>query len=267
MLVYFGSRQALEATQQYEQLFTHNAGRELSDMFIFIDPKKLYTINIIILIVVFLLSWALTGMWVLGLILGVVVGSAPRFVWKFLKTRRNNRFIEELPDALLSLSSMMRAGTNLNTAMETLVSESRGPIAQEFGLFLRELKMGLEQNQALTNIAVRMPLPEVELFVAAMKISREVGGSLAEILARLSETLRRKLEMEGKIKALTAQGKAQGWVMTLLPIFLALILFKIEPVAMGMLFSKPIGWAVCAVFFIFLYIGYFFIKKIVSIDV
>ena len=267
LLVYVGFSSLLQAGNRYQEVFTAQAGNNLTELFIFIDPKKLYALNVIILIGTFLLILLLSGAWPFALICSVILAMSPRFLWSYLRNKRVDRFLEELPDALSSLSTMMRAGANLNMALETVVAESPGPISQEFGLFLREIRIGVDYDEALDNLKERMPLQELELVVAGMKISREIGGSLAEVLYRLADTLRRKIEMEGKIKALTAQGKAQGYVMTGLPIFLALVLLKMEPESMGRLFTEIIGWATCAVFCVFLAVGYYFIRKIVNIDV
>jgi tight adherence protein B len=100
-----------------------------------------------------------------------------------------------------------------------------------------------------------------------LRISREVGGNLAEILETLADTLRRKHQMEGKILALTAQGKLQGLIMTGLPLFLLLVLSKMEPEAMAPMFHTVAGWATLAVIAVMEVIGYVAIQKIVSIDV
>jgi tight adherence protein B len=113
----------------------------------------------------------------------------------------------------------------------------------------------------------RIPELDFKLVVSGMQISKEIGGNLAETLERLADTLRRKLEMEGKIDALTGQGKMQGIVMTALPLFIGFILYHMEPVHMMRLFTEPMGWAVCAITAIMLYVGYTFIRKIVNIDV
>ena len=105
------------------------------------------------------------------------------------------------------------------------------------------------------------------MVTAAMKISREVGGNLSEILEGVASTIRRKREMEGKIRALTAQGKLQGIVMTGLPILLGVVLYHMEPAHMSRLFNEPIGWAVLAVTTLLVSVGYVFIRKIVNIDV
>jgi tight adherence protein B len=267
VVLYLGMNYLFVAGNKYEQRFTQTAQTNLSEIFIFIDPKKLFALNIAAIFASFCIFYITTGMAMLAVIAAVFIGMMPRYIWALLKSRRNNRFLVELPDALTSISSMMKAGTNLSVALEVVVAESKGPIAQEFGLFLKELRVGVDYDIALDNLMARMPLPELELVVAGMKISREIGGSLADILHRLADTLRRKLEMDGKIKALTAQGKAQGWVMSCLPILLAFVLYHMEPEAMQHLFTNPIGWVVCVVFVIMLYLGYFFIKKIVTIDV
>ncbi len=267
LLVYVGFSQLLIAGNKYQELFTQSAASNLAEMFIFVDPRKIYILNLLVLVTAFLVIWAISDAWPVALVASVFLGASPKLIWRQLKERRNRRFLVDLPDSLTSMSTMMRAGANMNMALETVVAETPGPIAQEFGLFLRELRIGIDYHDALDNLKERMPLPELELVVAGMKISREIGGSLAEVLYRLADTLRRKLEMEGKIKALTAQGKAQGYVMTGLPIFLAFVLMKMEPEAMGRLFTEIIGWAACAVFTVFLIVGYYFIRKIVNIDV
>lgn len=267
ILVSIGFSQLLVAGNKYQELFTQSANTNLTEMFIFIDPKKIYVLNLLVLVAAFLLVWLMSKSWPIALIASLFLGASPKFFWRILKEKRSDRFLSDLPDALTSMSTMMRAGANMNMALETVVAETPGPISQEFGLFLRELRIGIDYNEALDNLQERMPLPELELVIAGMKISREIGGSLADVLYRLADTLRRKLEMEGKIKALTAQGKAQGYVMTGLPIFLALVLMKLEPEAMGRLFTEVIGWVTCAIFCVFLIVGYKFIKKIVNIDV
>lgn len=256
-----------KAANKYENKFTSVAGQSLAEIFIFIDPKKLFALNLLIIFVAFCITYIASGVLWLAAAVAVVVSLSPRKLLAYVKNRRENRFLLDLPDALMSISSMMKAGTNLSVALEVVVAETKGPITQEFGLFLKELRMGVDYNQALDNLAKRMPLQELSLVIAGMKINREIGGSLAEVLSRLADTLRRKIEMDGKIKSLTAQGKAQGWVMSLLPVFLTVVLYQMEPEAMGRLFTDPIGWVVCFLFCLFLYLGYFFIKKIVSIDV
>ena len=165
------------------------------------------------------------------------------------------------------VSGGMRAGASLSVALESMVKEQQAPLAQEFDLMLREQRLGVDFDTALSNMEKRMPLADFILLVAAMRITREVGGNFAEILESLAHTLRRKHDMEGKIKALTAQGKLQGIVMALLPAFLCLILTYMEPEAMAPLYSTWMGYGVLTFTTIMLFIGHLLISKIVSIDV
>lgn len=239
----------------------------LVDMFIFIEPKHVIYLIACAWALSFFLAWMFFGTLIVAIIISCFTAYLPKLSLNYLRKRRQINFLNDLPDALLGVSNMMKAGSNLTMALEMIVEESAGPITQEFGLFLRELRMGVAFEEALDNLYRRMPVAELQLVVAGMKISREVGGSLADVLARLADTIRRRLEMEGKIKSLTAQGKMQGVVMSGLPIFVGYLLYHIEPAAMSHLFTDFIGWGVCAAIVVGECIGYKFIKKIVSIDV
>lgn len=266
-LVVTAQRMLARATQDYRSRFTAEAGASLADLFLFVDLDRLFRMNIVVMLLIALLTWVLSGSLVLAGMIAIAIMLMPRFVYRVMRTRRLQTFTLQLPDALLSISGAMKAGSSLVQAVETLVAETKGPIAQEFGLLLRELRVGVLYDDALNNLLTRMPGEELRLVVAGMRISREIGGNLAEILERLSETLRRKIEMEGKIKALTAQGRLQGIVMAALPILLGLILSQMEPVHMKRLITDPIGWLFLAAIIVMEGIGYFFIRKIVNIDV
>ncbi len=253
--------------KKYQQTFTNSAKANLFDMFLFIEPKQLFIINIITLITVPILFRLLVGSWIVGIIISVFLAVLPRYAYKFLHKRRRKKFIHQLPDALNMVAASMQSGANAASAIDFITEEMSAPLSQEFLLFQREQRLGVEFNTALDNMLTRIPEDELQLVVAGMQISREVGGNLAEVLHRLSKTLRRKHEMEGKIDALTSQGKLQGLVMTLLPIFIGIVLYHMEPSAMGRIVSEPIGWGLIVLVMIMLTAGYMSIRKIVAIDV
>jgi tight adherence protein B len=251
---------------QQDKLAT-TAKTDLAAMFIFIDPKLLFKYSVGSLIVIPILLLVVLDNPLIAVVSGVVVAFMPRYFVKYMQKSRIELFEKQLPDALLMVSGGMRAGASLSVALESMVKEQKPPLAQEFDLMLREQRLGVDFDSALSNMEKRMPLPDFVLLVAAMKITREVGGNFAEILESLSVTLRRKHEMEGKIKALTAQGKLQGIVMALLPVFLLGILTLMEPDAMAPLYNTLYGWGVLLVVSIMITIGYLGIQKIVNIDV
>jgi tight adherence protein B len=184
-----------------------------------------------------------------------------------MRKRRMRQFEEQLPDALMMLAGGMRAGIGLNAAMAQLVTETPAPLGQEFSLLLREQRLGLQLEQSLANLARRVPTQTTTLVVSAMRIATETGGGLAETLERTAHTVRSRLQMEGKIGALTAQGKLQAWVVGALPLLLMLVLNKMEPEAMSYLWHDRIGWATLAVIGVLEGLGVYVIRRIVAIDV
>lgn len=239
----------------------------LRDMFIAVDPQKLFYYNMAALFIVPGLLWGFTGNAVLVVGAAIFIIIFPRLYVRWLKKRRFEKFEKQLPDALLMVSGAMRAGASLTVAMESMVKEQQPPLSQEFDLLLREQRVGVDFDTALKNMEKRLPIQDFIMVVSGMRISREVGGNLADILETLADTLRMKHQMEGKIKALTAQGKMQGLVMTSLPLFLMFILTHMEPEAMAPLYDTFVGWGTLSVIAVMEVIGYVAIQKIVSIDV
>jgi tight adherence protein B len=131
---------------------------------------------------------------------------------------------------------------------------------------LREQRLGASFEAALAGLERRVPLEETLLLCAALRISRHTGGHLAQTLEALADALRRKIALEGKIRSLTAQGRLQGWAMGLLPAVCALALALIEPEAMAMLVTTPLGWVTCAVLLLMQALGIHGLRRIVSID-
>ncbi|GAA5218212.1 type II secretion system F family protein [Corallincola platygyrae] len=266
-LVMFFSRIGQSFAEVYQSQIERHANTTLADMYLFVSPKRLLQINLVSMFVVWLVTLIISENPVFSALAGVGAGFAPRIVYKKLKERRTKLFLAQLPDGLQTIATSMRVGASFKSALEQMVREQLPPISQEFGLVIREIRMGVEYDEAFRNLEKRLPLDEVNLLVSAVLINKEVGGNLADILAKLSSTVRRKLEMEGKIDALTAQGRMQGWVMTGLPVFVGLALSHIEPEAMGRITTELSGWVVIIISTILLGIGYFFIQKIVNIDV
>ena len=252
---------------EYETVFMETATTNMQDMFLFIDPKRLFLFNIVVLVIFPLLFLALFGDLILasGVFLLFLVG--PFQIYKGMRKKRLKRFEAQLPDALTMVSGALASGASLNMALETLVKEQPAPLSQEFLLFLREQRIGVDFEQSLRNMERRLPAPDFIMFTAALRISREIGGNLGETLDTLSNTLRRKATMEGKIQALTAQGTMQGYVMTALPIFLGVLLYFLEPEAMSKLFTTPAGYGVVTAVIVMEALGYFFIRKVTTIDV
>ena len=255
---WFNSRQTAQASM---------AADALQDMFIFTEAQRLQSLYLGALILLPVLAWFLTGS---PVIVGLCVAAAfvaPRWLVRQMQQRRLDRFEQQLPDALLMITGALRAGASLPMALDAVATEAKAPIAQEFELLQRELRLGVDFGVALRSLEKRVPVPDLAMVTAGMALSREVGANLAETLDSIAKTIRAKLQMEGKIKSLTAQGKMQGLVMACLPFFLIAVLKFMEPEAMEPLFTTWYGWATLGVIVVADLIGYFFIRKIVAIDV
>lgn len=253
--------------EDYKETFTATASSNMSDMFLFIDPNRLFLLNIVAIVVLPALTWLIFRDVPAMLAMLAIVILLPTIVYQSMRRKRLQKIEAQLPDGLAMMSGAMRAGASLSIALEGLVKEQPPPLSQEFELFLKEQRLGVDFDESLQGMEQRIPIQDFSMLVTALRINREVGGNLAETMETLAETLRNKAMMEGKIQSLTAQGKLQGIVMTGLPVLLGVLLNFMEPEAMSKLWTTPIGWALLAVIIVMLMMGYFLIRKITNIDV
>lgn len=250
----------------YRSKFTANAEVEMGDMFVSADPARLFWLNILGLIFIPLFVHLLFDLWVItGLIFSVLL-IVPGFLWARMRNKRFRALESQLPDAFMMLSSSLQAGASLNMAFQDLVKQSPVPISQEFGLLVRRMQLGVSLEDSLIELEKRLPIQSFVMASSAIRISREVGGNLVETINSMADTLRRKQTMEGKIDSLTAQGKAQGLFMAMVPVVLALILSFFEPEAMRKLYTTREGLMVLSAMIVMEVMGFVFIRKITSID-
>ena len=252
---------------EYEAVFMDTATVNMEDMFLFVDPRRLFMFNLMAIVIIPALVWIISGIFFVALAVMVIVAVLPFQIYGSMRRRRYKAFEKILPDALTMVSGSLLAGASLNMAIESLVKEQPAPLNQEFLLFMREQRVGVDFDTSMRNMERRLPIQDFQMLAAALRISREVGGNLAETLDKLADTLRRKATMEGKIDALTGQGVMQGYVMSALPLLLGTMLYFLEPEAMGLLFTTPKGWAVLTIVFVMEVLGFFFIRKVTTIDV
>lgn len=267
LLAWFAIITIQRVMDQYKNTFTETASANMADMFMFVDATRLFYINLGALIVLPLLLWLLTGDVFVGVVVFFILLILPPYIYRRMRKQRLKRFEAQLPDGLLMVTGSLRAGASIQMAFQGLVKEFPAPMSQEFELLVREQRIGTDFDVALDNMQKRLPLDSFSMLVSALKISREVGGNLTETLETLAETLRRKAQMEGKIDSLTSQGRMQALVMTGLPVVLLLVLTLMEPEAMSVMFNTPLGWMVLGFIIFWEGIGFFFIRKIVSIEV
>jgi tight adherence protein B len=250
----------------YEQAFVRHVGAGLKYNFIVADPRALFGVSTFATLAV-----AACGFYVLGpfgVVVGTIIGIvAPRILVARIARGRVKKFVYQLPDALLALSSALRAGSNLTKGLELLSTRQPVPLSQEFTIVLAEHRVGRQLAESLCDMRKRIDTPELDLMNTAINVSRRVGGNLADTLEALAKTLQEKAHIEGKIDALTAMGRAQGWVVGLLPIFIGFVLYQQQPERMSLLFTQWYGWIVLAVIAVMMAIAAWMNRKIVNIDV
>ncbi|MFO1300399.1 MAG: type II secretion system F family protein [Burkholderiaceae bacterium] len=253
--------------QRHRERFERAVGARMRESFLFVDPSRLFALQHLLAALATLAAWTLTGRWQVALLVALAAGALPSLMLRRLRRRRLEAFRQQMPDLLMLVAGGLRAGSGLGQALAQAAAEIGLPARQELGLLLREQRLGVGLDDALAGLTRRVPIEETTLFASALRIGAEAGGSMAATLESLADATRRKLAIEGKIRALTAQGRLQAWVMGALPAVLAALLFLVEPTAMRALVDTWQGWVVSAVVVVLQAIGVALIRRIVSIDV
>lgn len=250
----------------YRRNFLRNMDRGLQDIFLYMDPKQLLQALLLLLILIVPLSLYLLNL-TITVFLVIAILLAPRLVMIYLMKKRQKRFAEQLPDTLVALATAMRSGLSLVQAMQQVVKNQPEPISQEFAQVLIEYRVGQDLVDSLIALQQRIPREELILVNSAIMIARRVGGNLSETFESLADTIREKMKIEGRIEALTAMGRAQGWLAIFFPIIMGYTFYKLEPVAMLKLFTTLGGWIWLSIMLVMVVFAAFLIRKIVNIDV
>lgn len=204
---------------------------------------------------------------VLGIIAFIIGAKIPRPFIAFLVKRRNKIFNQQLMDGLALMSNALKSGLSVNQAIGILVEEMPNPLSQEFNLILSQNKVGVPLEDAFRNLAERIPLEDVEMFVTSIIVLRETGGNLAETFDTIVHTIRERHKVEGKISAMTKQGRLQGGVVAMMPFVLGFIFYTLDPEHIKPLFTHWIGILMLLLMLTLQIVGALLIKKIVTIRV
>ena len=199
-----------------------------------------------------------------GAILGFFV---PYAYASHMRQKRFQRFEEKFPEAIDTLARAVRAGHAFTTALEMIANEVSEPVAGEFRQLYEEQKFGLPVRDALINLAERIPLVDVKFFVTAVMLQRESGGNLAEILDNLSYVIRERFKILRQVRVHTAQGRLTMVLLMALPPTMVVIMLTINPGFIRPLFTDPLGHALIVACIALQTMGYFFIRRIIRIQV
>ena len=226
------------------------------------------TVGALIMLCILLVSGA--GVWAFPVITAMAGAAAfflPLLYYRNKVKKRNAEFRARLLDVVMGLDNGMRSGVALPQALEVVGRDIGGVMQEEIAMTLYEYRLGIDLTEALTRLEKRMPDDNLKLFVTAVGISQQTGGSLADILDKIIETIRQRSIMEDKINTLTAQGKFESIVMSCAPLMAFVILYVLDRQLMTPLVTTALGWAAIFAVLTLETIGYLFIKKIVTVEI
>jgi tight adherence protein B len=263
-LVIFGILQ--NAYEQYQERYVVKSMNDLSDMFLFIEPRQMLVLNVASMCLLGILGYVLANpvVGVLALAFGFFL---PMILMRYYRKRRIRRFNGQLVEALQAMANAFKAGLTFPQAIEHVAREALPPLAQEFGLFVKEVKLGVSLEEALVNMARRVGSDDLELVVTATNIARQLGGNMAEMFESISGTIRERFRLEGRIDAITSQGRMQGWIVSAMPLLLGVVLNYMRPDLMAPMLNHIFGYVLVAAIVIMEALGQLVIRRIVNIDV
>lgn len=244
----------------------------LERMFVETDRKKvtlaMISVSFGLGALFFLICWP--HVWV-GTIFGAAITislwSVPKLLIQILWERRCSAFVNQMVDGMVLMANGVKSGLSVQQCMERVVENLPNPISQEFGLVLSQMRVGRSMAEALNELGMRIPRPDVQMFVTSVNILQETGGNMAETFQTITYTVRERQKIEKKIEAMTAQGISQGVIVTMVPFFLLGMFYILDPNYVSPLFTTALG-LVALVFMVGLQvIGGLMIRKIVTIKV
>ena len=248
--------------------FADKIATQLARADIKLTPGEYVILNITSILGFFLIGYLLFHRSLLmGIAAGVAGFYAPSIYVKIQQQRRLNAFNSQLGDAINLLANSLRSGYSMLQSMETVAKELPSPISIEFSRVVREVGLGLSNEQAMNNMLRRIQSDDLDLMITAINVQHEVGGNLAEILEVIGHTIRERVRIKGEIRVLTAQGMISGYIISFLPIALGLILYLMNPDYIAAMFEEVCGWIMIGVAVTGIITGFFAIQKIVRIEV
>jgi Flp pilus assembly protein TadB len=202
-----------------------------------------------------------------GLLVGLAAPLVTRWVVKRRLSKVRSAFAEELPDNLEVLAGALRAGHSLIGAMGVMVDGATEPAKSEFRRVLQDEQLGVPLDQALMVMARRMDNLDIEQVAIVTRLQREAGGNTAEVLDRVVENIRGRMELRRLVRVLTAQGRIARYVLTAIPIFLFIFFLSVNKVWLEPLWTSGVGRFALGTWVVLLIGGWYAIKKIVEIEV
>lgn len=248
--------------------FDAKVGRRLDGAGVPLKPAEWVVIQVGSAIGLALLFLLLSGGSPVAAILGLIVGFGGPIGYLIIKeSRRSAAFLEQLPDTLQLISGSLSVGHSLPQAMDAVVREELQPVSAEFNRALVETRLGMPAEDALEGIATRMDSQDFAWVVMAIRIQREVGGNLAEVLTTVAATIRERERLRRQVRGLSAEGRLSAWILGALPPVFATYLVIARPGYIAPLFTDPLGIVMLVLMLILMSVGVVWLSRIVKVKV
>ena len=200
-------------------------------------------------------------------VVSVVFAAVPFLYVSRKRGQRLRKFETQLPEALDLITRALRSGHAFSSALQMVGDEMTEPVAGEFRIVHDEVNFGIELQQALTNLSVRVPLTDLRYFIVSVLIQRESGGNLTEVLGNLSRLIRERLKLMSKVRVLSSEGRLSAWILGIMPFALAGVMAIANPEFMTPLWNDPIGISIIQYMLILMAFGVLILRKIIKIRV
>jgi len=266
LIFYSTSSDVARRISSGERLKLIKTSEELEKIFVRVSPKRLRVFSLMVI-----LAGALVGFLVFKII-GLVIGAAIGFIFPLLllnlsKRARKNKFNKQLIDVVRLLNSGVKVGLSFIQSIEMVVKDMPSPVSEEFSLVVAECKMGVSLEEALMRLNDRLNLEELRFVLTAILMAKEVGGDLPSVLHKITITLRERLRLKENIKTYTLMGRAQGYLISAIPIVFLLMVLRNNPGHFDIMLSSDTGRLMLAVAVFLNLIGIFFIIKMSKIKI
>jgi tight adherence protein B len=250
--------------------FGDRVARNLSRADMKFKVGEYFVLILVAILVGGLLTWFIGNKSMISAGIGAIAGAVgPGMYVKSQQKKRLQKFNDQLSDMLNLMVNGLRAGYSTMQAMEAISKELPAPISDEFRRVIQEMQIGIAMETALDNLLRRIPSEDLDFVITAINVQREVGGNLSEILDNISFTIRERVRIKGEVRVLTSQVRTSGSVLSLIPFFLVLVLWFLNPeYLMSVTEGGPIiTSAIICVVLGLIFTSYFIMMKIADIEV
>ncbi len=202
-----------------------------------------------------------------ALALGFAAGfGVPRWMLSYLKKRRENKFLDSLPDAVDIIVRGVKAGLPLLDCLKVIANEAPEPTKSEFRAIVETQTVGMPLGEACAKLYERMPVPEANFFGIVVAIQQKAGGNLSEALGNLSRVLRDRKKMKAKIKAMSQEAKASAMIIGCLPVAVMTLVYITSPDYISMLWTEQLGRLMLAASAFWMFMGVMVMRKMINFD-